>query len=556
MATLLQQAIDLATSGNRSEAETILQQVLADQPDNEAAWMWLSGVTRDKSVKQDALQKALSLNPNNALAQKGLTRFGGVSSAPVPAPPPVVEDVPPPPVDATSPPLAEQSQPDLSFLDDPDPLSSATSLGFEQDAPVPETPAESAVDFSFLDDTDDGTSPDLGAVNLTAEPDQEPALDLSFLSDTEDPPSLTPSAATESPEPDLSFLTDDTTDDNAFNFDFGDEALDTTITQDSGATKTDDSLEWGDFNFEEDTPFNFDLDSGTQEPVAEAGDQLSTTDDTDDTFNFDFFETGDTDAGVALPADDAPDEPSMSNLLTADPPPTTSEDADSDFNFDWDNATDFDLDTSAEAAPVDDGDFDADAFDLLNRLGDGDDDTSDEVEINFDDITDEPEVDENDPAAVARATAQSRQQQQKQQGLLILSVMGIVFVILLAAALWILDTDLGRYRILPPPDDLTRQAPSPDGAGTATMNFNGYPANRAAVRWTLDNEAATCQNPGVGLVVNFGDGKDPLPLSNQLCSGGQCLYEKPDLTGANLTQVAVGYQCGRDAEVTLFTNVP
>ncbi len=77
MATLLQQAIDLAKSGERDAAETLIRQVLETNPNNEVAWIWLSGVSRDVLVKREALKRVLQLNPDNQLAKEGLKRFGG-----------------------------------------------------------------------------------------------------------------------------------------------------------------------------------------------------------------------------------------------------------------------------------------------------------------------------------------------------------------------------------------------------------------------------------------------------------------------------------------------
>jgi len=76
MTTLLQQAIELAKSGNRDDAEILIRQSLEENPNNEIAWMWLSGVTRDVLVKREALSRVLQLNPDNELARQGLARFG------------------------------------------------------------------------------------------------------------------------------------------------------------------------------------------------------------------------------------------------------------------------------------------------------------------------------------------------------------------------------------------------------------------------------------------------------------------------------------------------
>jgi len=94
MATLLQQAIDLAKAGERDAAETLIRQVLEADPNNEVAWIWLSGVSRDVLVKREALKRVLQLNPDNTLAKEGLKRFGG-DEPPEPEEPEAPEVLPP-----------------------------------------------------------------------------------------------------------------------------------------------------------------------------------------------------------------------------------------------------------------------------------------------------------------------------------------------------------------------------------------------------------------------------------------------------------------------------
>lgn len=153
MMTLLQQAIDLAKAGRREEAEALLRQVLAQQPDNEVAWIWLSGVTRDQDVKREALTKVLAINPHNRLAQRGLALFSGSSTGstlpntfgsgkpPVPGSPP---GEPEPGAASPSPP----QPPSPSVPTDSDPGDDEPS-GVE--AP-PSSSRESESDFDFGDE--------------------------------------------------------------------------------------------------------------------------------------------------------------------------------------------------------------------------------------------------------------------------------------------------------------------------------------------------------------------------------------------------------------------
>ncbi|NJL95234.1 MAG: hypothetical protein HC915_16710, partial [Anaerolineae bacterium] len=44
----LRQAIELAQRGERSAARALLLEVVAQQPDLEAAWLWLASVAADR----------------------------------------------------------------------------------------------------------------------------------------------------------------------------------------------------------------------------------------------------------------------------------------------------------------------------------------------------------------------------------------------------------------------------------------------------------------------------------------------------------------------------
>lgn len=61
----LEQAIHLAKSGRKVEARDKLRQIVALQPVNQAAWLWLSAVTTDKQEAESALAQAQKINPNH-----------------------------------------------------------------------------------------------------------------------------------------------------------------------------------------------------------------------------------------------------------------------------------------------------------------------------------------------------------------------------------------------------------------------------------------------------------------------------------------------------------
>ncbi len=61
----LQYAINLAKAGRKLEARDLLRQVVAWQPVNQAAWLWLSGLATDKKEAEAALAQARKINAAN-----------------------------------------------------------------------------------------------------------------------------------------------------------------------------------------------------------------------------------------------------------------------------------------------------------------------------------------------------------------------------------------------------------------------------------------------------------------------------------------------------------
>ncbi len=72
---LLQQAVQLAQAGQKSEARQLILQFLQTEPSNETAWLWLASVAGDQTEYQRALNEVLRLNPNNQRAQQLLAEF-------------------------------------------------------------------------------------------------------------------------------------------------------------------------------------------------------------------------------------------------------------------------------------------------------------------------------------------------------------------------------------------------------------------------------------------------------------------------------------------------
>ena len=75
--SLLRQANKVADSGKRSAATKLYRQILDEAPDSAEAWIGLAGVLREESSKEEALTKALELDPGNAEASRQLAVLRG-----------------------------------------------------------------------------------------------------------------------------------------------------------------------------------------------------------------------------------------------------------------------------------------------------------------------------------------------------------------------------------------------------------------------------------------------------------------------------------------------
>jgi Tol biopolymer transport system component len=71
----LKAGIEAAQQGDKKTARNLLKQVLADDPNNELAWMWLASAVESLDERRACLQKVLQINPNNARAREALSRL-------------------------------------------------------------------------------------------------------------------------------------------------------------------------------------------------------------------------------------------------------------------------------------------------------------------------------------------------------------------------------------------------------------------------------------------------------------------------------------------------
>lgn len=93
--TLIAEGREALLAGDKARAQSVLMSVVQIDPQNEEAWMWLSGTYTAPEDMAACLHTVLTINPANEQAQEGLhwleTEYGLTQSAPIPetpAPPP------------------------------------------------------------------------------------------------------------------------------------------------------------------------------------------------------------------------------------------------------------------------------------------------------------------------------------------------------------------------------------------------------------------------------------------------------------------------------------
>ena len=71
----LNEAIQLALSGQRQQAKALLIALLKENPKEELAWLWVVDLIDSTEEKIIILKRASSLNPNSELIQEALAHF-------------------------------------------------------------------------------------------------------------------------------------------------------------------------------------------------------------------------------------------------------------------------------------------------------------------------------------------------------------------------------------------------------------------------------------------------------------------------------------------------
>ncbi len=80
---MLKNGVSAVKAGKLEEAQEWLVMLLQIERYNEQAWLWLSGAAQDDQDRLDCLTELLKINPDNAVAQRGLAalRAKGVGLA-------------------------------------------------------------------------------------------------------------------------------------------------------------------------------------------------------------------------------------------------------------------------------------------------------------------------------------------------------------------------------------------------------------------------------------------------------------------------------------------
>jgi hypothetical protein len=71
----LGEATAVIRQGDKETGKALLLEILQDEPENDMAWVWMSAVMDTDELRLECLEEAISYNPNNQMAKKGLAKL-------------------------------------------------------------------------------------------------------------------------------------------------------------------------------------------------------------------------------------------------------------------------------------------------------------------------------------------------------------------------------------------------------------------------------------------------------------------------------------------------
>ncbi|HLF26560.1 MAG TPA: hypothetical protein VJG32_09495 [Anaerolineae bacterium] len=128
--TSLEQAITAIKAGDKQNGRWFLAQALQTDPGDDKIWIWMSAVVDSDAQRRECLERALSINPHNDLARRGLSKLQAAAFA---------GDLAQPMVPAPAQP-ASASPPALS-------LSPDNGKAADRPLPIPPAATNATVDF-------------------------------------------------------------------------------------------------------------------------------------------------------------------------------------------------------------------------------------------------------------------------------------------------------------------------------------------------------------------------------------------------------------------------
>lgn len=156
---LLKQGIAAYKAGRKEEARELFYQTLELDRNNEQAWMWLSGAVDTNRERRICLEEVLALNPNNAIAKRGLEHLQALSEEPLSQEPPAPE-----PVVTPAPTTISRIVPEPVVSPEPPPVTQVAPMPmFEEPAPAQSEPDYQPLPPEGIEEVEDKPKRDIGA---------------------------------------------------------------------------------------------------------------------------------------------------------------------------------------------------------------------------------------------------------------------------------------------------------------------------------------------------------------------------------------------------------